>query len=124
MRVECADRDRNTRAKTELRRPFRREPAGEFVRGCVSARELGAHAFKQWVDRYQKILGRHSIERLVPHPFVAHGADASWSACRVGDAAQSGRDHVAMLQSRHHPAALVRIMSKPMKKLRKSPLGG
>ena len=34
----------------------------------------------------------------VPHPLVAHGADAARHAGRVGDAAQRGRHHVAMLQ--------------------------
>ncbi len=38
------------------------------------------------------------------------------------DAAQHGRDHVAVLERRHEPVALVRVVAQPVQQLRESPL--
>jgi hypothetical protein len=59
----------------------------------------------------------------VPHPLVAHGADAARRLARIGDAAQHRGHHVAMLQRRDHLRALAGIVPQPVQQLRESPLG-
>ena len=50
---------------------------GNRVRRLVLPAQFAANAFEQRIDRYQKSFGRKSTERLIPHPLVAHRANAA-----------------------------------------------
>ena len=48
----------------------------------------------------RNVLRRQPAPLRVPHPLVAHGADAALHRFGIGDAAQRGRHHVAVLERR------------------------
>ena len=90
----------------------------------VAAGDLVAHAGEQRVDGGEELLGRQSAPLRVPHPLVAHGADAARDLVGIGDAAQSGRDHVAVFERGDELRAQLGIVAEPVQQLRPSPLGG
>ena len=98
--------------------------ARDLVGRCVLAFQLRANACKQRIDLCQKTLRRQAAERGIPHPLVAHGADAAFHAAGIGDAAQRGRDHVAVLEGADELRALVWIVAQPVQQLGESPFGG
>src|SRR5580658_10260728 len=53
---------------------------------------------------------------------MSHRANAALYLLRISDAAQCSRHHVAMLESGDERRPLVRVVSKPVQKLGKSPL--
>ena len=80
VRIEGADRDGDAGLQPEFLRPFCGKMAGEMVGGEVLAVELFAHAVKQRIDLRQETLRRQAAPLGVPHPLVAHGADAALRA--------------------------------------------
>ena len=81
---------------------------GDLVGSLIAPAEF-LRARRPAADRRgQELLRRQPAQRGVPHPLVAHGADAAWNRRRVCDAAQHRRHHVAMFQRRREPAALLR----------------
>ena len=57
--------------------PLRREMAGEVVGGEVFAADLGADAGEERIDGDEELLRRQAAPLGIPHPLVAHGADAA-----------------------------------------------
>ena len=53
---------------------------------------------------------------------MAHGADAALYFFRIGDAAQRGRHHVAVLEGGNEFRSLAGIVAQPVQQLGKSPL--
>ena len=98
--------------------------AGDLVGGFVAARQFRAHAGQQRVDGGQELFRRQAAQRGVPHPLVAHGADAARNGGRVGDAAQHGGHHIAMFQRGGEAAALFGIVAQPVQQFGEAPLGG
>ena len=72
----------------------------------------------------RKLSGGSPPRAGVPHPLVAHGADASFDLRRVRDPAKRRGDHVAVLEGAGKFLALVGIVPQPMQQLGESPLGG
>src|SRR5713226_3322542 len=54
---------------------------------------------------------------------MPHGAHASLYLAGIGDSAQGGGCHVAVLEGRNEISALRRIVAEPMQELREAPLG-
>ena len=55
---------------------------------------------------------------------MSHGADTAFHAAGIGDAAQRGRDHVAVLEGADELRTLVWIVAQPVQQLGESPFGG
>ena len=55
---------------------------------------------------------------------MAHGADGAADEGGVGDAAEGGGNHVAVLEGGGQLVALVGVMAEPVKELGESPLVG
>ena len=55
--------------------------------------------------------------RFVPHPFVAHGANAARRVARRRDAAKDGGDIIAMLEGGDELVALIGIVAQPVQQL-------
>ncbi len=122
VRVEGADRDRDAGAQPHPFGPRRRQAAGQRVGGRVAARDLVPHAGKQRVHRREEALWRQAAERRAPHPLVAHRADAARHLRGIGDPAERGRHHVAVLERGDDAVALVGVVAQPVQQLRESPL--
>ena len=95
-----------------------------MVAGQVFAADFGAHSGKERVDSHQEFLRRQPAPLGVPHPFVAHGADAALDPADSLDAAERGRDHVAVFERGHEARALLRIVAQPVQQLGEAPLVG
>ena len=65
-----------------------------------------------------------AVPLRVPHPLVAHGADAALGLFCVGDAAEGGGDHVAVFEGGDEAVALVGVVAEPVEELGESPLVG
>ncbi len=109
VRIERADRNRNARRAvpaspptpaTGVRRSGRRSRSGR-----PACRERRPAAGRRWPGTPP---AGSPPNAGVPHPFVAHGADAARHLRGIGDAAQHRRHHVAMFQRGGHARALVR----------------
>jgi hypothetical protein len=98
--------------------------AGELVGGEVGAVELGADSGEEGVDGDEERFGREAGPFGIPHPLVAHGADGAADEGGVGDAAERGGDHVAVLEGCNKVGALVGIMAQPVKQFGEAPLVG
>ena len=123
MRVEGAHGNGDAGAQAELIGPLGREVSGYLV-GCgIAPAELLANAGQQRVHGGEEIFGRQPAQAGVPHPFVAHGADAAWDGGRIGDAAQGGRHHVAVFQGGGKSDAFIGIVAQPVEQLGEAPLG-
>ena len=55
---------------------------------------------------------------------MTHGADAALHQFGIGDAAESRRHHVAVLEGARQLTALLRIVAQPVQQLGESPLVG
>ena len=121
MGVEGADRDRDAGLQAEPLGPIGREMTGDDLGGDVFAGELVADAVEERVDLGQEILRGQAAPARVPHPFMAHGADAALETARIGDAGERRCHHVAMLQRRHQPVAFFRVVTQPVQKLGEAP---
>ena len=113
------------RFQAQLFRPFLREMAGRSGRKW----RIGRRAFRarlQTADRLWSGTLRPAVRpsASVPHPLVAHGADAARDLRRIGDAAEHGRHHVAVFERGSHARALLRIVAQPVQQLGESPLRG
>ena len=51
--------------------------AGDVVAGEIFAAHFGADAGKERIDSDEKFFGRQTVPLGIPHPLVAHGADAA-----------------------------------------------
>ena len=120
--IERADGDGNARAQAEFLGPFRRKMTGEVIGSEILAGELVANAIQQRIDLRQKRLRREPAPLWIPHPLVTHGADAALRPVGIGDAAQRGRNHVAVLERGGELSSLFRIVAQPMQQLGKAPL--
>ena len=101
-------REWECRRAVPVPRPMRRKVSGEVIGGEIVAGELFANAVKQRVDLGKKRLRRQAVPLGIPHPLVAHGADAALGQFGIGDAAERGRHHVAVLEGGGELRALVR----------------
>jgi hypothetical protein len=124
MGVEGAGGDRDAGAEAKFRGPFGAEVAGDGVGPAVLAVQFVANAGEEGIDAGEEFLGGEAAEGVVPHPFVAHGADAAGGEGRVGDAAEGGGDQVAVFEGGGHPGALVRVMAEPVEEFGEAPFGG
>ena len=124
MRVERADGNGNARLEAEFVGPVLGEMAADLVGSGIASAELRANAREERIDLGQEIVGRKAAERFVPHPFMAHGADAARHLCRIGDAAQHRRHQIAVFQGSRHARALLRIIAQPVQQLGEAPFGG
>ncbi len=93
-----------------------------LVARLVIAAEFRAHALQQRVHSHQKLFRRQPAPLRIPHPFVAHRANAALYILHGCHAAQRSRHHVAMFESRDKLVALLRIVPQPVQQLRESPL--
>src|SRR5882757_4972052 len=75
--IEGADWNGNSRAQAQLFCPDRREIAGNLIGCSIFPIQLCANASQQWVNLSEEALWREAAERRIPHPLVAHGADAA-----------------------------------------------
>ena len=121
VRVEGAGRERECRRAARAARPTPARACPRPVAGGIHAAELRADAGEQRIDGGQEFLRREAAELLVPHPFVAHRADAARDGRGVGDAAQDGRRHVAVFERGRHAVALAGIVAQPVQQLRPAP---
>src|SRR6266568_322784 len=124
MGVKCADWNRNPRTQPQLFSPFGSEMPGQLVAGKVFTAHLSAHTLEKRVDGYQEFFGRKPVPLWVPHPFMAHRTNAAFQLSHIPDAAECGRDHVAMLKCCNKKRSLAGVVTQPMKQLRESPLVG
>ena len=58
----------------------------------------------------------------VPQPLVPHRANRTRHRIGIGDAAQHGRDHVAVLERGHERSAFGRMVTHPVEELGETPL--
>ena len=91
---------------------------------CVAAGQFLAHAGEQRIDGGQKSSGGKPPRRGVPHPLVAHGADAARNVGGIVDAAERRRHHVAMLQRGGEAARLSGLWRSQWSSFGESPFGG
>ena len=70
----------------------------------------------------KKLLRRQPAPLGIPHPLVAHRADAALQPAHRRHAAQRRRHHVAMFQRRNHARALLRVVPQPVQQFGESPL--
>ncbi len=68
--------------------------------------------------------GGRAVPFRVPHPLVAHGANAALGLFRVGDAAEGCGDHVAVFEGSDEAVALVGVVAQPVEELGEAPLVG
>src|SRR5208337_3700485 len=88
VRVECSDGHWNASPQAKLLGPLRSEMPSQVIRGEIVARESFANAVKESVKSGEKRLRRQAVPLGIPHPFVAHGADAAFGQPGIGDAAE------------------------------------
>ena len=108
MRVEGAHRNRDAGLQSQLFRPMSRELPSNLIGSRVLAIQFFANAGEQRIDLDQELLRRQAAERRIPHPLVAHRADAALHFLRIGDAAQRRGDHVAVFERRSELLPLYR----------------
>ena len=112
------------------RRPSFAAHSGErwpamLVRGCVAPADLGADAGEQRIDAGEELFGRQAAQRGVPHPLVAHGADAARDA--AAGSVMPQRVAATMSQCSRAVAkrgALFGVVAQPVEQLGQAPLGG
>ena len=122
--VECAGGDGDSGGEAEGFGPLCGEMAGDLVGGCVAPGcDFVADAGEQRVDGGEELLRRQAPPARVPHPFVAHGADAARDLVGIGDAAEGGGDHVAVLQRGDETGAQLGVVAQPVEELGPAPLG-
>ncbi len=87
-------------------RPTRAPVPGQMVAGGIRAAQLGAHApASSGSTAARKSSGGSPPSSAIPHPLVAHGADAALQPVYGSVMPHSDRrDHVAVLQRRDHAA--------------------
>src|SRR5690348_2855176 len=124
MSVERTDGNGDAGAEAEFFSPGEREMASKLVGGLDGAFEFFADAGEERVNFYEEFLGREAAEVGMPEPFMAHGAGAALDAGGIGDAAERGRDHVAMLEGAGEFLALGGIVAEPVEEFGEAPLGG
>src|SRR6185312_14678999 len=112
VRVECTNRNWNSRLEAELRGPIRGQFARDMIRREIAALQLRAHARQQRIHSAEELLRWEPAELLVPEPLVSHGADRAGDLARIGDTAERRGNHVAILERCHEPVALVGIRSE------------
>src|SRR4029077_12523661 len=117
-------RDWDPRAQAEFLGPLRRQLSGDLVGSGILPFQFVARSGQQRIDFRQKALWWESAQGCIPHPLVAHGANAALHAAGIGDSAKGGGDHVAVLERAGEFLALFWIVTQPVEKLGKSPLGG
>src|SRR6185312_16850719 len=123
VRIERACGDGDPGSQSQLRCPYRCEAPRDLIRRRIASPELFTNTAQQWVDGPKELFGGESAELRVPHPFVAHGANAERRLPRIGDTAQSSGKHVAVFKGRNKARSFFRMMPKPVQKFRKTPLG-
>ena len=124
VRVKCAHGNGYAGTQPQRFSPLRRKMPGQMIAGQELAAKFGAHAGKQRVHGHQKLLRRQPAPLGIPHPLVAHGADAALQLVDLGDAAKRSRHHVAMFQRGDKLRALFGIVAQPVQQLCEPPLVG
>src|SRR5207245_525148 len=95
---------------------------GKVIGRSIFAVQFLAYTCQQWIHPGEKFLGREATERSVPHPLVAHSANAALDVLCVGDAAERCGNHVAMFESGDELRAFGGIVAKPMEEFGEAPL--
>ena len=90
---------------------------------CSGRRVCRATPVEERVDGGEELFRREASPARVPHPLVAHGADAAGDLVGVGDAAEGGGDHVAVFEGGDEFGAVVGVVAQPVEELGPSPLG-
>ena len=122
VKGSCGNRDSG--AQAQPRGPLLAEVSGDLIAGGVTPAKLRADAGQRGIESGQEVFRRQPAESLVPHPLVAHCADAARYLGRVGDAAEYGGHHVAMFQRRGEARALLGIVAQPVEQFGEAPFAG
>src|SRR5207245_10587863 len=119
---KCSNRNSIHSCPTYIFHPIRRERPGKLIVRSIFAVQFFAYTCQQWIHPGEKFLGREATERSVPHPLVAHSANAALDVLCVGDAAERCGNHVAMFESGDELRAFGGIVAKPMEEYGDAPL--
>ena len=122
--VEGADGDGDACGEAEFGGPVGGEGSGDVVGGEVLAADLLADAVEEGIELGEEGLGGKAAPAGVPHPLVAHGADAALDVIGRGDAGEGGGDHVAVLEGGGEAVAFVGVVAEPVEELGEAPLVG
>ncbi len=122
MRIERSHRNRNPRRQAHLRSPPLAQVSRNRIGAAVLPTQLLPNPIEQRIELRQKRLRRQSTPARIPHPLMPHRADTARHQRRIRNSDQRSRHHVAVLQRRSKPLALLRIVPQPIQQLRKSPL--
>ena len=122
--IEGADGNGNSGAQAEFFGPDGRESTGDFVGSFVGTLQFLADAGEQRVHFHEEFFGGQTAESGMPEPFVAHSADAAFYSGGIGDAAESGGDHVAVFESAGETGAFIGIVAQPVEEFGETPFGG
>ena len=120
--VEGSYGDRDAGLEAHLFRPFGGEMARDVIAGEVFSAEFFTDAVKKRVELREEGLRGKTIPLGVPHPFVAHGADAAADFGGVGYAGQGGGDHVAVLEGGGEAVSFIGVVAEPVEELGEAPL--
>src|SRR5207248_928983 len=77
MCVIGAGRDWDAGTQSKLFSPLRREIASDTSRAREAALNARSHAREQRINFDEEVFRRQATQLRVPHPFVAHGANAA-----------------------------------------------
>ena len=114
--------DGNACFQSQLLGPMRGELSRNYVSDVAySPSNFSRTPFNSGMDFDEKFFRGQPAQRAIPHPLVAHGADAALHFFRFRDAAERSRNHVAMLERGSKVRALLRIVTQPVQQLGKIP---
>src|SRR5258708_39192123 len=92
-----------------------------MIRREVLASKLLANALEKWIHRREKRLRREASPSRIPHPFVAHGADAPPDFRWIAYSCERRCDHIAVFKRAGESLTLAGIVSQPMQYFREAP---
>src|ERR1700679_703286 len=121
MRIEGTHGDRYACLQAHFVRPMLAQVSGDRVRGSVVSVEFVPNPVEKRIEMGEELLRWQTAPAWVPHPLVSHGTDTSWDQCRIGNANQSSRNHVAVLQCGGKTFPLLWIVAQPEEELREAP---
>ena len=93
-----------------------------MVGGEVVAGEFFADAVEERIEFGEERLRRQAVPLGIPHPFVAHGADAALDELRAGMPQSVAATMSQCSKAEANLVALVRIVAQPMEQLGEAPL--
>src|ERR1700733_15151104 len=96
--------------------------SGDLIRSKVFAIETVTNSIEERIEFGEELLRRQPAPSRVPKPLVAHGADTALHLCRIRNAGERGRNHVAVLEAGEEVRPFFGIVAEPMQQLGESPL--